>query len=389
MIAKPLSAQSPQSLMHILIPVLHRPTKPTGVCRHAASLARCLANTDQVSQVTLIIGEWQVDYFTRVFDLSSPKIKILDVSIKNSSLSRNQWFVFGLPKLANQLQPDIVHLSFPFPFIRRLFKAPVVATIHDLYPFECPDNFGYPQVWFNQWFLHQCVGQSDGLSCVSQITLNALKTYFPGLGPRKPLTVIYNSVNFKSLAAVKPTGSSPNLAQPYLLSVAQHRKNKNLDLLIRAFASLRQTHTLSESTQLVLVGSSGPETENLLTLIQTSGLQDHVLLLSGLEDSELRWLYENCNLFVIPSSTEGFCLPLVEAKALGCRVVCSDIPIFREVGDPTCHYFDLAKSPELNLEKAMAAAIMNDCPSPGFVNPAFLEPTISKQYLELYQSISR
>lgn len=373
--------------MHILIPVLHRPTKPTGVCRHAASLARCLANTDHVSQVTLIIGEWQRDYFSKVFDLSSPKIKILEVSIKNSSLSRNQWFVFGLPKLANQLQPDIVHLSFPFPFIRRWFNIPVVATIHDLYPFECPDNFGYPQVWFNQWFLRQCVEQSDGLSCVSQITLSALKTYFSGLGDRKPLTVIYNSVDFKSIKVVKPSGLNDNLLGPYLLSVAQHRKNKNLDLLIRGYANLYQEKVLAANTQLVLVGSSGPETDSLKHLIQTLGLQEQVLLISGLEDSELRWLYESCDLFVIPSSTEGFCLPLVEAQSLGCRVVCSNIPIFREVGEVSCNYFDLGDSPLSSLCAAMKAALLKEKSVGGSINSNFLEATIAEQYLDFYRLI--
>lgn len=381
--------------MQVLIPVLHRPEKPTGVCRHAANLAQCLAERDEISQITLMIGKWQASYFTSNFNLTSSKIKIIHIDIENSSYSRNIWFLFGLPKLANQLQPDLIHLSFPFPFIRRRFNAPVVATIHDLYPFECPENFGYPQVWFNQWFLRQCVEQSDGLSCVSEITLSALKTCFSGLGDgrrpaeghRKPLTMIYNSVDFKSLEAVKPTSLSGDLSGPYLMSVAQHRKNKNLDLLIRAYANLRQKTVLSTDTQLVLVGSPGPETETLVKLIQTLGLQEQILLLSGLDDNGLRWLYENADLFVIPSSTEGFCLPLVEAQALGCRVVCSDIPIFREVGGPTCHYFDLEKSPDTSLSQAIATAIMHDKPNQGFVNPAFLESTIAEQYLEFYQSV--
>ena len=45
--------------MHILIAALHRPTKPTGVCRHAVNLAQCLADTDEVDKVTLVIGAWQ------------------------------------------------------------------------------------------------------------------------------------------------------------------------------------------------------------------------------------------------------------------------------------------------------------------------------------------
>ena len=36
--------------MHVLIAALHRPVKPTGVCRHAANLARCLAAKPDVSK---------------------------------------------------------------------------------------------------------------------------------------------------------------------------------------------------------------------------------------------------------------------------------------------------------------------------------------------------
>ena len=49
--------------MHILIAALHRPSKPTGVCRHAANLAQCLADTKEVTKVTLIVGAWQRHYF--------------------------------------------------------------------------------------------------------------------------------------------------------------------------------------------------------------------------------------------------------------------------------------------------------------------------------------
>ena len=59
--------------MHILILALHWPLAPTGVCRHAANLAKCLAETDAVNKVTLVIGEWQTHYFETSFDLSSSR----------------------------------------------------------------------------------------------------------------------------------------------------------------------------------------------------------------------------------------------------------------------------------------------------------------------------
>ncbi len=374
--------------MHILIPVLHRPFKPTGVCRHAVNLAHCLADTDSVGKITLIIGTWQRDYFESSFNLDSSKIKLVDVDIKNSSLARNHWFMFGLPKLAQQLQPDLIHMSFPFPFVRKWFKAPVVSTIHDLYPYECPENFGYPQVWFNRWFLSQCIHNSDGLSCVSQSTLKYLKHYFPGIDIRKKTTVIYNYVDFRHIIPQVPEKLAFENNFSFLLCVAQHRKNKNLDLLIESYALLLSNSSLPPSTKLILVGSPGPETENIQNLIQTLTLQQQVVLLSSLNDRELCWLYKNCELFVIPSSTEGFCIPLVEAITLSRQIVCSDIPIFREVGSSKCHYFELSDEPVNSLSKAMISALTQSTSSTSSTELLFSKEVVCQQLLNFYVSIS-
>ncbi|MEN8444464.1 MAG: glycosyltransferase family 1 protein [Cyanobacteria bacterium J06555_13] len=344
--------------MHVLIPALHRPIKPTGVCRHAANLAQSLAECDQVDQVTLLIGQWQESYFEELFPHISPKIQLVKIAIKNRSLDRNRWFMFGLPKLSRQLKPDIIHMSFPFPFVRAWFTAPIISTIHDLYPYECPENFGYPRVWFNQSFLKQCIKNSDGLSCVSQCTLDALEHYFPGTQKRQRAKVIYNTVDFTETASRRPSSLAAQHTQAFLLTVAQHRKNKNLDLLIQAYSSLQKEQQLKPETTLLIVGSSGPETERLKQLVDSLQLNKLVLFLSGLDDPELRWLYEQALAFVIPSSTEGFCLPLVEALALSCPVVCSDIPIFREVGLDLCTYFPLGDFPlGERAVRALSAAI--------------------------------
>ena len=374
--------------MHILVPVLHRPTKPTGVCRHAANLAKALASSDSIYKVTLIIGRWQQDYFEHTFDLLSEKITVVSINIKNNSTSRNYWFLQGLPKVAKALNPDIIHLSFPFPFIRRRFVAPAVSTVHDLYPYEYPQNFGYPRVLFNQAFLRQCVRSSDGLVCVSKGTLESLETYFPQVKSRKQTAVVYNVVDFSDVLPQVPSSFAKDLSAPFLLSVAQHRQNKNLDLLVQAYATLRDDHVLSSNAKLVIVGSTGPETENLQTLVTNLGLQEQVLFLSGLEDSELRWLYEQAMLFVIPSSTEGFCIPLAEALALGCRAVCSDIPIFREVGLSSCRYFKLDGQAGHALAEAIATELDTGKPSNAITDSRFSKQTVSQQLLVFYTQLA-
>ncbi len=373
--------------MHVLISALHRPIKPTGVCRHAANLARCLADTAIVTKVTLLIGSWQEQYFATSFNLCSDKINIVNIDIKNSSLARNRWFLWGLPKVAAQLQPDIVHLSFPMPFIRSQFRCPVVSTIHDLYPYECPENFGKIQALFNRAFLRQCIQESDGLACVSQTTLDRFKFFFPKNPPDQKLAVIYNIVDFHNIQPQIPRGLPEQASKTFLLTVAQHRKNKNLDLLINAYNQLLKTQKIDSATQLVIVGSPGPETENLTKQIQDLQLQTKVQLLASIEDSELCWLYQNCQAFVIPSSNEGFCIPLAEALYLSCKAVCSDIPIFREVGSPDCAYFTFAENPVQNLAEAIAQVMQQP---PCTYQPAqFSQTVVAQQYLQLYAELTQ
>jgi glycosyltransferase involved in cell wall biosynthesis len=239
---------------------------------------------------------------------------------------------------------------------------------------------------FNQLFLQQCIANSDGLSCVSKITLDALKLYFPKADTNKKTAVIYNCVDFRAVTPQAPKGELfAEENGSFILCIAQHRKNKNLDLLIQAYHLLVKAGDIQPSTRLVLVGSSGPETSTVETLIQTLQLQEQVILLSALTDEELCWLYQACLLFVIPSSTEGFCLPLAEAVSLACPVVCSDISIFREVGSSSCTYFSLEGDTVNNLAEAVRS-ILNASRSPQLLmDPRFSRETIGQQLLDFYE----
>lgn len=371
--------------MHILIAALHRPTDPTGVCRFAANLARCLADKPEISKITIVIGKWQAHYFGNLIETESDKINLIEIDIKNTSISRNLWLLFGLPKLAQECQVDLAHLSFPLPFLRSRFPCPVVSTIHDLYPYQFPENFGYKQAIFNKLFLQQCIDQSDALTCVSKTTLEALNFYFPKVHQQgKPTAVIYNFVDFSEVDVNPSLDFQKRFGFPYFLCVAQHRKNKNLDLLIKSYDLLKSQNQIDPQTRLVLVGSSGPETEALKALIQERSLTDSILLLSSIDDRELCWLYQHCQIFVMPSSLEGFCIPLVEALSFSCKVICSNIPIFQEIGSTDCIYFDLEGDAIHNLLQAINHTLTKTNLSKADSYLRFSKEKIAEQYVRLY-----
>jgi glycosyltransferase involved in cell wall biosynthesis len=60
----------------------------------------------------------------------------------------------------------------------------------------------------------------------------------------------------------------------------------------------------------------------------------------GVSDEEYTALLERATALVSASLEEGFGIPLVESLAMGTPVVCTDIPVFREVGGAGALYFD-------------------------------------------------
>ena len=368
--------------MHVVIAALSSARQPSGICRHAANLAATLAARPG-NRVTLLVGNWQANYFRQAFGISDHiALRMQTINLPRDPVARNAWYCFALPKIARESRADVVHLSFPAPIRRPAFPCPVVVSLHDLYPYDIPGNFGHLRVMFNRMFLRSCLQSSDAVVCSSDFTLGRLQQCMPEEGHKA--TRIYQMVTLDPENAHAPAAPEPD-GRPFLLTVAQHRRNKNLDLLLRAFAELRAT--TQQRLRLIIVGAEGPETPNLRALVKGAGLKDHVLFQSAVTDAELCWLYRNCELLVVPSSIEGFCLPAAEGLRCGARILCSDIPVLREIAGPSCHFFSLE---ETQPATALAAAIENSLTQPAASpqTPArFAAQEIGRQYLSLYSAL--
>ena len=370
--------------MKVLVAAVAFSAKISGIQRHALNLVRCLLQHKEISTVQLVVAPWQNEMLQIDWLAPSERLAIHIAELKTFSVSRNMWYYRELPLLAARLQPDVVHLTYPVPINRRAFDCMAVATLHDLYPYEIPENFGFPKVVVNRQILQQCLRSVDAIACVSDATLLQMRRYAP-LRVWQKATRIYNCVEPELLCSV--CSPLPGWqGEPFLLSVAQHRRNKKLPLLIQTFHRLLKTARIDARMKLVIVGIAGPETRSIERLVSDLGVQRSVVFLCGLSEPELQWCYGRCEVLVAPSETEGFGLPVAEALHAGCRVVCSEIPAFREIGGEHCRYFALGPGEENALADVLVAALCEP-KRPPVAFPQLSSAVLAEEYVRLYRTV--
>ena len=93
---------------------------------------------------------------------------------------------------------------------------------------------------------------------------------------------------------------------------------------------------------LVVIGQRSWKTDAFLNRVGNhQKLDQQLYLLRDVTDLELDFAYRNASALIIASETEGFGLPIVEAFQRGLPVLCSDIPVFREIAQGKASFFAL------------------------------------------------
>jgi glycosyltransferase involved in cell wall biosynthesis len=144
------------------------------------------------------------------------------------------------------------------------------------------------------------------------------------------------------------------LPERFWLAVATIEPRKNLGLLLDALQLLRDRD--EDVAQLVHVGGRGWGSlglENRLAGLTALGA---VQCVGHVEPWWLQCALRRAEALVMPSRAEGFGLPVLEAMAAACPVICSDIPVFHEVTGGHARFFDPRDPEGLAAEMSAAAA---------------------------------
>lgn len=211
-----------------------------------------------------------------------------------------------------------------------------VVTIHDMAVFDQPQEFSSA---FHAWYrflIPQLVRNASRILTVSEFSKSRIVD-LTGIAADK-VVVVHNGVDFSRFGDNRnvPTGPVHTDQPPFVLTVGAMSPRKNFQRLLKAWELAGQRGEL-RGVQLYVVGDTAA---GVFSEVKTSSTIESVRLLGRVSDAKLQSLYRDALVCVNPSLYEGFGLPIVEAFAAGCPVICSNRTSYPEVGGAAADYFD-------------------------------------------------
>lgn len=210
-----------------------------------------------------------------------------------------------------------------------------IVTIHDVYFLFDKSRFGRFKNLYLRLFVYLTTKTARHILTVSNYSRTQISSHYHV--PDQLITVTHEGIKKATAHAatplhcvVEPNGSP----RPFFLFVGTLEPGKNLLRLVQAFELLPQ------GTLLVLVGKLGWGCEELQAYSAKTSLVQRVLFPGYVTEEQLSFLYRNALAFVLPSTHEGFGLPLIEAMQYGCPVCCSNSSCLPEIAADAALYFD-------------------------------------------------
>jgi glycosyltransferase involved in cell wall biosynthesis len=312
--------------MHIVIDARVRRSS-TG--RYTDRLVQHLQEIDRENTYTILVqpdDDWQ---------MTNPNFTIVPCKFQQFSFNPIDQIAFAWQ--IYRLKSDLVHFTMTQQPL--LYFGNIVTTTHDLTMLNFTRASRFP-TWvhaigmmlyrFLFWTAHR---KSKKIIVPTKWVYEDLEQYQPFT--RGKLVVTYESSEPPlEVPAEKPAG----ISKPFIFHLGAPFPHKNIERLIKAFEILQ---TSQPELLLILPGKIKDQfKEDLNAWVEASPAKNNIIVPGFISDEELKWMYQNAECYVLPSLSEGFGLPGLEAMSHGCPVASSNATCLPEVYQDAALYFD-------------------------------------------------
>lgn len=233
--------------------------------------------------------------------------------------------VWKLRAIIQKVKPDLVRSQlFETSIVARVAtpaSIPMIFSIHNPLSVDCysKNRFALPLEKLTYKRRHSIISVSK----------DSLQDFDKYVGLKSRSFILYNFINPVYVERAQPKLDF-DYADLRLVAVGNLREQKNYGYLLKAFKQLK-----NYSVTLHIYGE-GDLRESLQQEIDQHGLNIHLKgRLSRVYDALPEY-----DLYVMPSSYEGFGIAPVEAMAIGLPLLLSDLPVLREVTHNNALFFN-------------------------------------------------
>tara|TARA_B100001248_G_scaffold202990_1_gene157171 strand:- start:2139 stop:3278 length:1140 start_codon:yes stop_codon:yes gene_type:complete len=275
--------------------------------------------------------------------------------------------------LAIYYKSDYIFMPCTFGLILPIKKT--ITFVHTNTSFKLPRKLrgrGYIQQLAHNLMIKVTSLTSYRLLFTSAITKDEY-IKFNNIKNTANLYVIENGINTKRFKDGDKLAINELVNEKFILSVSQIYRLKNFDNLIKSY--LQFVKYEESLIKLVIVGTI-QEKDYFNELQEISSWNENIIFLQNVLDSELNWLYKNCEIYILLSFFEGFSLTPAEAICSGKSIILSDINVHRKI------YAGLAEFVDPNSVDLIYRAILNR--KRNIISPNKREEFIKKISLELF-----
>jgi glycosyltransferase involved in cell wall biosynthesis len=252
------------------------------------------------------------------------------VEVHRSRLGRPGMLVtqhVRLERLANRFRADAVLNATPVAASLVPVRAPQVTVVHDIRHTVQPEEFRRHQILYRDLVYGRSIRQSDAVIAVSESTRDHLAREL-GLARERIRVVPHGADHVDRWARSEPGTHGIAFA---------HWSNKRPEVAVQAWALVRDS-VPGFDRRLEVVGVDPGMRPMLESSVAEPRLDGLVRLNGYLPDLLYQRLFSAASVVLLPSTLEGFGLPVVEGMRLGIPVVVSVDAGARDAGGDAAIY---------------------------------------------------
>lgn len=332
-------------------PVDHPTARQRGIGRYVTGLLRGLHQIDAP-----LVALYGSDNEAAVLSEAIPGLHLVRWSPQavRERLEPGTWYV------ATQLMLHPLPLD-PIPSVITQARLPVAAVMYDVIPYRFPHRYQVEANARRQAPLRAALARTvDTMLAISDFSATTAAQ-----------ALDYPIERIRSIGAGVEEQFVPSsdrllprldrvftrAVDRYVVSVTGGDERKNTEGLLRAWALLNPT--LRRNRHLVIATAHSPVVlRRWEAWAEEVGVRDEVIFTGSITDDEMVAVLQGAELAVMPSTEEGFGLPVVEAAACGTPAICSNVSSLPEVLDEPAAEFDPLDP--ASIAQAIERALTND-----------------------------